>query len=352
MASHEQILAEVYQLIEQEQLAAAREKLQPLLKADAANPDVWWLYAHAVEDAQSARDALKRVVKLDPEYPGAQELLNSLAESPVIPSPQIRSLKPESTSQSEKVDLSDFELDDDDWDDEEEGEGEEAERARFPIGFLALITILVVVVLGLLFLLNPSRDGTGETVADLSTPTSNQVAVIPSTEVTEESATTSPFTDTLPTPTSTTRPVIISTETPIPQETITVESTEMVDDGVGGGTEAGADDDFIMLARSALNALSIEDVATIDTDIGQTTVVTICAGTIEENNENLTAIFGALAEVVAETSNVPEGIGVSLVGCDDAEFTPRLIVASTADAAEFATGLLDLKAFQSRWRPN
>lgn len=337
MVSHEQLLSEIYQLIEQEKLATAREKLQPLLSTDATNPDIWWLYAHAVEEPQIAQEALKRVLNLDPSYPGAQELLETLSSEQTAPV-TIRSLKNEVPKQSDEIDLSDFELDsdeeDDDWDEEE------IEKRRFPIGFLVLITLLVLAVLGLLFIFNPNRT---PSVAS-PTATSEQIAIVPATETPSsqsiETMMPSPIVE--PSPDN---DINITTE-------VTAESTGGVDDGGAGGGENGFDD-FETKVREALTNNAIEDVTIIETNMGSTTVVTICAGTSEENNENLNTIFQTMADIVIASEDVTDAIGVELIGCDaNIELTPRLITATTSDAAEFATGLLDLKSFQSRWRPN
>lgn len=63
-----------YELIEAGRLDDARSILSPILAANKNNPDAWWIYAHAVTDPLTAKDALDNVLRLDPEYPGAREL--------------------------------------------------------------------------------------------------------------------------------------------------------------------------------------------------------------------------------------------------------------------------------------
>jgi hypothetical protein len=71
-------LAQVYDLIESNDLEQARTLLKTLLETDRDNPDVWWLYAHSVDDPETARLALNSVLHLDPDYPQVKELLARL----------------------------------------------------------------------------------------------------------------------------------------------------------------------------------------------------------------------------------------------------------------------------------
>ena len=78
MADISQQLDRAYNLIQENELQQARNILRPYTDADIDNPDVWWLYAHATEDPQAGRDALQRVLDLNPDYPGARELMQQL----------------------------------------------------------------------------------------------------------------------------------------------------------------------------------------------------------------------------------------------------------------------------------
>src|SRR5690606_33000385 len=81
--STERVLAQAYELIESERLAEAEALLKPIVAAEPDNADAWWLYAHAVTDPGEARLALNNVLRIDPGYPGADDLLDSLeAEYP------------------------------------------------------------------------------------------------------------------------------------------------------------------------------------------------------------------------------------------------------------------------------
>ena len=79
-------LQRAHELIERGELEAAQEVLAPLLETAADDPAMWWVYAHAVRDAEIGRAALQRALALDPQYPGARELsesLNDLDEPPL-----------------------------------------------------------------------------------------------------------------------------------------------------------------------------------------------------------------------------------------------------------------------------
>ena len=76
--SNSAVLQRAYELVEAGQADEARTLVESVLEAEQANPDAWWIYAHAIDDPVKARQALNEVIKLDPEYPGAAELIGVL----------------------------------------------------------------------------------------------------------------------------------------------------------------------------------------------------------------------------------------------------------------------------------
>lgn len=78
--SNSDALKRAYELVEAGQPEEARSILDALLVTDPRNPDAWWIYAYAVDDPAEAQRALKTVLQLDPDYPEAAELLQSLQE--------------------------------------------------------------------------------------------------------------------------------------------------------------------------------------------------------------------------------------------------------------------------------
>lgn len=71
-------LTSAFEMVELGHPDRAVTLLQPLLTQAADNPDVWWVYAHAVSDPQVAHAALTRVLRLEPGYPEAVALLRRL----------------------------------------------------------------------------------------------------------------------------------------------------------------------------------------------------------------------------------------------------------------------------------
>jgi len=81
MSQVEQTLDQAYQLIENNQLGEAERLLQGLLPQHEANPDVWWLLAHATQDAKRGQEALNKVLSISPDRQDAREILQRLESS-------------------------------------------------------------------------------------------------------------------------------------------------------------------------------------------------------------------------------------------------------------------------------
>lgn len=83
MTSTREQLKEAYRLIRQDQPQEAQQLLRPILDAEPENVHAWWLLAYSVDDPYEVRDALKKVLELDPDYsnaPKAREMLQALEE--------------------------------------------------------------------------------------------------------------------------------------------------------------------------------------------------------------------------------------------------------------------------------
>jgi hypothetical protein len=74
-------LDKAYGLIEKGQLSEARTLLDSLMPEHENNPDVWWLMANAAEDSNEGRLALDKVIALNPDYPGAKDLLKEATQN-------------------------------------------------------------------------------------------------------------------------------------------------------------------------------------------------------------------------------------------------------------------------------
>lgn len=114
------ILSQAYDLIEVNRIDEARELLEPLLISHADDVDVWWLYAHSVNDPQKARQALEQVNRLDPRrYPRAESLLEDLDNTTSMIPMSLESLPKRVPSSPETFDMDDS-VEEDDLDDEDE----------------------------------------------------------------------------------------------------------------------------------------------------------------------------------------------------------------------------------------
>lgn len=74
-------LSTAFDLVEAGKPEEARALLEGLIGDggdERDNPDAWWIYAHTLSDPVEARSALRRLLELEPDYPGANDLLDEL----------------------------------------------------------------------------------------------------------------------------------------------------------------------------------------------------------------------------------------------------------------------------------
>jgi hypothetical protein len=60
----EEQLNRAYELIKAERFEEARNLLEPFIRANRDNADVWWLYANATEDPAAKRNALQNILRI------------------------------------------------------------------------------------------------------------------------------------------------------------------------------------------------------------------------------------------------------------------------------------------------
>jgi hypothetical protein len=360
-----QTLSRAYELIEAGQLDEARAILQPLLAVEKNNPDVWWVYAHAVDDPAEARSALNNVLRLDPSYPDAAQLLQSLEpQTPVPATPTgIRSLgqaMPPSVPET-LPDLPDGNAEPDFFDEwDEESEDEELDTAeagsgarRLLIPLLAVIVILVVIA-AVLIIVRPFGTSvrTTPTPADiaLGVPTDTSVPLVAATDtgapllnITDTAVPELVVTETdVPTETATETDVLraTATDTEVPDVVATAEVT----------TQTGDNTDFAAL-YSALDGFTVPDegIEITPTTLGDTLLVTICA-TAAELRTTLPDTLEIVAEQSAAIAEQVDALGVRIVNCAD-DVVLRIIAVRTQDALAYADGTLDERDFQKSWQP-
>lgn len=331
------VLEQAYGLIEANKLSEAKALLKPVLETEKDNADVWWVYAHAVDDPETARIALNNVLRLDPSYPEAKELLVGLDKQNLQgvdiedfdKEPSFLSAKPPTTlpglTKPAIKSLSDSDDDfPDDFDDDDLDDGDDEEPAGLSRRGLILVSSIVGLLLIVALVIVIARPFA--TTSDVS-PT---VAMATSTLEIAVNPTTSPDL-------SATVPSQAVDETPL----ATFESQA----GVLG-------DDLTNTITSALSSLNVtkEDVEITQTDLGSTLVVKICAQAGLDMRQKLTAAMNTLAQESNSYANQVAAVGVRMQDCD--ANTPLLMLgAKIEDALAVASGSLSEEDFQAKWSP-
>lgn len=398
MSEVDRQLSQAYELIEAGNYSEAREILEPLLVTERDNADVWWMYSHALEDREKAREALENVLRIDPNYEGAEDLLSETRGSPPI---NIDDHQDDDALIDEFLDSDDFDDDLDDFDDDfaletQTDDAESGGRRTALLGFLMLAIIVIVVVLGFLLLNSGGgdEDDDAQTVAETSPditetttiagsdstsiPTIGAEESIVQPEETEEGSTTLSSTESSepeddeeavtsePTEAEndldneeetpdTPAQVADATETSVDNETITPEPTEATavsDDEETPDTQASVNDDsdydFLYTALSSLSVVD-DSVEVAETDFGDTVLVSICTTPGNQLRSDLREAMTAIASQSDSLSDA-DAAGVRLIDCDE-ERTINVIAISIQDAMALQSGELEQDAFSSRWRP-
>lgn len=299
-----QALAEAYTLIEADRDEEAVALLKPILERDQENVDAWWLYAYAVEDPETARMALNQVLKYDPDYPGASDLLNTLeSQYPVgvqRPSQAHRTAPPPHLP--DDVDLAEFdpsEIDageDISFEGTPTGQGQPQTSNRRSIAIIASVLIVLIALVFIVFaLLNNNQP-----VADLD---------ITLTDITEQQA------------------------------------------ELTGGSEALVEPEVAESVSESLQDYEIAEDGVVyeDTSLGRTLLVDVCTTAGQGLRE---AVAAALFDLAPASQTLPEdvdAIGVRFRDCTTEE-TLRIIGVSSATAQLYAENTLDARQFEAQWR--
>lgn len=324
-------LQRAFELIENDSLDEARAILDDILASDQQNADAWWLYAHAVTETDQAQRALNNVIRADPNYPGAKELLDTLdSTEPARPAATgISRLGTTSTPALtedddftpdflddiddddlmvvEKTDRSDdddaFDFDDDDEAEDEEDEETGDGRRRILLALIALVVLVAAVFV--VFVLKPFQP---------ASPSGTPTQVVSS-----------------------------GSETPQPTAPIIVPATETLPPVPEQG-----------LLEGVYNALSgvalVEDSATVEqTSSGSTLAVLVCA----ESRRALRTFVPEVMKLVAAQGPNLEGrydaVGVRFLNCNADNSQLLYVVLRTADAAAFANGSLSEDELEARF---
>lgn len=377
-------LSKAYRLIEADELGAALAVLEPLVEAEPDNADAWWLYAHAVSDTFAARRALDQVLRIDPNYPGAAELLQQLeivsrsdAETEPLPDDTI------DTVGFEPPPVLDEEFFEDELDEPElapvgevPGEAVVAETPERPSSrsWLPFAALIAVVLIGAVFLLTrPSEDaGDPDQVAGVPSPSPEVgLAVVEPEAVTDDAGDTGE---------AVVAPEVETDAEAEGEDVTAVDDTEVVTEAEEepAGDEAASDEPVSEAEEASVDALTAPstqvamlpagpdftplvdaladfsvaatDVVEMDTALGNTVVVTVCSQAGSSLRQSLPAVMDVIAARAAVVAAPADAIGARVVNCET-ERPVRFIVVPKEQAVEYAVGNLTAEEFQATWLP-
>ncbi|MEL6306926.1 MAG: hypothetical protein AAFR81_25075 [Chloroflexota bacterium] len=328
-------LQQAYDLIESGDLDAARQLLEDIRPENENNPDYWWVYTHAAEDAQDGRTALNKVRQLAPNYPGLVQLSQELGiEPPQAIPPQ--SLPPESTSQASSSMDGEFDKIADEFegfDDDEDEFNSTGDGGNNLTPIFLGVAVVAIVIIAVLFLLNILSGGDttpiATDVADGATEAPVLVTADPQSLVTDtEIAETEPATD------ETEEATEIVTEEVDPTDTESVATAEIVATDTNEPTdepspspeptatdEPEPEDPFESVADdlATFGVPTDEDAIAIETTdaFGDTYIVTTCSALGPIATQNILGIIDSLApnaDTFAEAG--VDGVAFEITDCE------------------------------------
>ncbi|MCI0710094.1 MAG: hypothetical protein L0154_08015 [Chloroflexi bacterium] len=335
MSDAAQTLNQAFQLIEQGELAAAREFLNKVRPQNENNPDFWWVYAHAVESPAEGQQALQRVQTLRPDYPGLNAVSQQAGLTTTAP---VKSLRPAGgpppVPELPRDDFGDF----DDTDFEATPEG--GNRRRNII--LVLLVLLIVVVVGVLVLpgLLSSQPTPTEIVFQPLSP-------VPVTQVTAEAVDgTEPVAATEDIEPTATEEISLTDEATETEQIVATDDSEPSEEVTPTAEES---DNFAALA-AALSQFDVppNGIALEATELGNTLLVATCAPAGPAATASILNIVATLQE---ETLGEDiEAFGFRITNCSD-ETIVRVVAVTRQQFDDFADGTLDRQQFLAVLRP-
>jgi hypothetical protein len=353
MSDAAQTFSEAYDLIEQGNLIAARQLLDNVRAENENNPDFWWVYAHAVEDAQAGRDALQRVQHLQPDYPGIHNLMQQAGISTARPT--VQTLRPpQSLPDLPKTQGFDDEFSDMDEDFVLDEPVQNDTQRNLLLGVAAVVVLLV---LAGLFI--PSLLG-GDEVSSTATPIAQPVTTLGTLEIID---TTEDATEAIDEATATEEEAVeTDAATPTEEEveptdepTATEEEveptseTEPTEDVTEATEDIASDDAFAELAAQLTDyEVPVDGVAVGETLLGNTFLVTTCSPPGPIATQSILSIADTLkAETLADDI---EAVGFRIANCED-NTAVRIIGVSRSDFDAFAAGSITAQQLQGLLRP-
>ncbi len=397
-------LQRAHELIERGELEAAQEILAPLLETAADDAAMWWVYAHAVRDGEIGRAALQRVLTLDPQYPGARELKESLQDLDELP------LAAEALSADDAAQSQPPEINIDDWEDlqpilETPAPAQTSNLVRTMVALLLLLivggTLIVTGVIDINQLLagflptvepavvidDPASQATEADTFSIGTAVPQKEISPAATAREEADATAEPTLAAIADQQESVREastVAATAEQPIAEPTSEVAAQSAVvapagrddaDETVPAGAQAPTPTDeptatseptppptFVPLPRSeaefvekALLQLAESDLqphqaSLHDTEVGNTLVLQACAVPGPGFNAKVGMVMEALVALVEEIPSELDAVAAGMLNCGDPDAVLRIIGAEVSLIRDYAAGLIDDKAFQREWQ--
>lgn len=327
--STDAILQNAFDLIEQGELEQAQATLAPLLETENDNPDLWWIYAHAVRDSETGIKALDRVIQLDAAYPGASQLKQQADLAPFSSGAVISDAASAPPADEEQGDI-------DDWEDLQPEVERAAQNKRVGRGLAVAIAALLLIALGSLLVLSGEVDIAPLTALIAPSPEPQIVVVSVSTE-TADSPTAAPAEiDESPAaaPTETNSPTAAPTETEVPATP---------------SPEIAA---FIALVSDTVSDFEIDETASglRRTELGNTLVFRVCAVPGPQFQTRLGSVMNAVASLDAGIPENAAAIAVSLLNCADEDAAPRAVGVEWDMIQSYANEEIDARDFQRSWQ--
>ncbi len=380
-------LARAFDAVEAGDLESARQILEPILAVERNNADAWWIYSHAVSDPEQARDALEQVVRINPDYPGASELLSTLRDR--LPARPLGATGVPIPPAAPPPSLPETELEEPDFDtkpnpvaltDTAAPETAEPASRRSPLPLIAAALLLIAIIALLALVLNQTQQGVDPNLDQTSTAAAVAMATdepeIPLAAATDEAAevatedaaeaagdadATESATEAAaeeeaePTPTAEqmTQVAVVEVAETEAADDVDAAATEEVDAVVTleVTTSVATTSDFDSL-YAALSDFSVPEggIEEVTTSLGSTVMANVCAAPGREMRALLPQVMGAIAEQAGDLGDGIEAIGASMVNCETN--APMLTVAVPREIAQaFADGDLNAAEFSSGWQP-
>ncbi len=325
-------LSRAYDLVEAGNYDEARAILEPILADNRDNADAWWIYAHAVTSPDEGQHALENVLRINPSYPDAAELLaqaRSVGTEPPEIVPLAPATMPEAPPSLPEEDFADFPETV-----RATGEQPAAPARRSGLPLIPILAVVVIVVLVLLVILSQG----GGSVASTPTATAPQIAeVATATELIGQAVVTSEAVQATSEPEV---PTLVSTPVAALTEQATSETTAEV---------SSADYSAIQSAMSSFS-LPQNGIAEVQTSLGNTLQVTACTTQGRAMRMLLPQVMNALAKQSDSLGSSIQALGVHLINCG--QNSPLLTVATDlASAQSYAQGKLSDSEFAATWKP-